>query len=177
MAGIRSFNPSYHEILKCPIQYNAPTMPTLRLLHGPENLNSKAIHDKQCDQSKSTPSVPLSSAPMIAALLLLAPELGVDEMVRGGTTVGGELATGSDGGGKNDDVALQITTNVGLIFWTDDKSIGIAPSICNDEGDRMDVESRGQIPWQKCDAKSSHLRFRHTHGDDEANRSVDLCSY
>jgi hypothetical protein len=44
---------------------------------------------------------------MIVALLLLAPELGVDETIGGGTTVGGESATGSDADGKNEAVALQ----------------------------------------------------------------------
>lgn len=107
---------SYCGILKYLIQYNVPTILTRQLSRDPENLNSKAIHDKKCDQSKSTPSAPLSSAPMTAALLF-APELGADEMVRGGTTVGGELATGSDGGGKNEDVALQNHNQCPTYFW------------------------------------------------------------
>jgi hypothetical protein len=47
---------------------------------------------------------------MIVALLLLAPELGVDETIGGGTTVGGESATGSDADGKNEAVALTFAT-------------------------------------------------------------------
>lgn len=62
--------------------------------------------NKKCDHSKSVPSVPPSTVPIIVALLLLAPELGFDETVGGGTTVGGELAKGSDADGKNEDVAL-----------------------------------------------------------------------
>ena len=38
--------------------------------------------------------------------LLLPPELDVDEVVGDGTRVGGELETGKDGDGKNEDVAL-----------------------------------------------------------------------
>lgn len=55
--------------------------------------------------------------------------------------------------------------------------MGIVPSICDDERDRLDVEPRGQTPWQKCDAKSSRLCFRYTHGSNEIDRGVDLCGY
>lgn len=44
---------------------------------------------------------------MTVPLLLLAPALRVDETVGGKTTVGGELETGSDAEGKNEDVALK----------------------------------------------------------------------
>lgn len=47
-----------------------------------------------------------STAPTIVPLLLLAPQLGVDETAGDETKVGGELETGTDAEGKKEDVAL-----------------------------------------------------------------------
>lgn len=55
--------------------------------------------------SRSAPSTPPRTAPIMTPLLL-PPELDVDEVVGDGTRVGGELETGKDGDGKNEDVAL-----------------------------------------------------------------------
>lgn len=64
-----------------------------------------AFNDKRCDHKKSVPSVVPKSMPIIVALLLAA-ELGFEETVGSAMIVTGELETGSDGDGRNEDVEL-----------------------------------------------------------------------
>lgn len=84
---------------------------------------------------------------MTAALLLLAPELGVDETVGDGRIVGGELDTGSDIEGKNEAVALKNNIRPPSYFLGGRQVDGLVPSICNGECDRFDVESGRLVPW------------------------------